>query len=218
MEIGRIWRSSRLLVAELIVVFLGVYGAFWVDNIRDQQNQKARTEQVILVLKQDLKDLISVSGSFNEFIEAGLQEWSNGRARGETPPPFVFRVFGAEKPPLSTWEAVSQSQITELLDANLLYELGFFYNEISGIGDRYVRYAVFTESEVLPLMKQENSIFYTQDGSRLLPQFAAHMDRLREYKDFSVGTVVWASCLLGRIESANELTEVCRTDVGVTVM
>jgi len=31
------WGSSRRLVAELVVVFLGVYGAFWVDNFRDQQ-------------------------------------------------------------------------------------------------------------------------------------------------------------------------------------
>lgn len=218
MEIDKIWRSSSMLVAELVVVFLGVYGAFWVDNFRDQQDQRARTEQVILVLKQDLKDFTMVSGSFNEAMEVGLQEWSSGRARGEMPPPYVFRVFGAEKPPQSTWEAVSQSQVTELLDANLLYELGFFYNEISGIGDRYVRYAEFTESEVLPLLKQESSIFYTQDGSRLLPRFAAHMDRLREYKDFSVGTVVWATCLLERLDSTNQSTEGCRTNVGVTVM
>ena len=218
MEIEKLWRSSRMLVAELVVVFLGVYGAFWVDNFRDQQDQEARTEQVILALKQDLSDYISVSGSFNEYMEVGLQEWSNGRDRGETLPPFVFRIFGAEKPPPLTWQAVSQSQLTELLDANLLYELGFFYNELSGIGDRYVRYAEFTESEVLPLLKLDSSIFYTQDGNRLLPRFEAHMDRLREYKNFSVGTVAWARCLVARLESADESTEPCRTDVGVTIM
>ena len=121
MEIEKTWRSSGMLVAELVVVFLGVYGAFWVDNFRDQQDRKERTEQVILALKQDLKDYIDTAGSFTDHIEVGLQEWSNARDRGETPPPYVFRVYGAEKPPQSTWEVVRQTQLTELLQANLLF-------------------------------------------------------------------------------------------------
>jgi hypothetical protein len=207
-----------MLVAELVVVFLGVYGAFWVENFRDQQDREERTGQVIRVLQQDLKDYIEVSGAFNDHIKQGLREWSEARDRGETPPPFVFRVYGAEKPPLSTWEAVRQAQLAELLQANLLYELGFFYNELSGIGDRYVRYAVFTEVEVLPLLKTGSSSFYLEDGSRLLPRFEAHMDRLREYKRLGDGTVAWATCLLGRLESADDTTTACRTDVGVTMM
>ena len=106
MKTEKIWRSSRMLVAELIVVFLGVYGAFWVDNYRDRQEREERTEQVILILQQDLKDLIEVSGGLVDQTDAGLLEWSNGRDRGEAPPPFVFRIYGAEKPPQSTWEAV----------------------------------------------------------------------------------------------------------------
>ena len=218
MEMEKIWRSSRFLVAELVVIFLGVYGAFWVDNYRDQQDREERTEQVIGVLQQDLKDYIEVSEVFIEHIEEGLRNWSNARDRGETPPPFVFRVYGAEKPPQSTWEAVRQSQLAELLQANLLYELGFFYNEIAGVGEKYVRYAEFTESQVLPLLKTGSSGFYSEDGSRLLPRYEAHMDRLREWSSLGNDTVVWATCLLGRLESAGETTTACRTDVGVTTM
>jgi len=217
-ETEKLWRSSRFLLAELVVVFLGVYGAFWVDNYREEQDRKERTEQVILVLQQDLKDFIDVSGSFVDHVDKGLREWFEARDRGEMPPPFVFRVYGAEKPPLSTWEAVRQAQLAELLQANLLYELGFYYNEISGIGDRYIRYVEFTESEVLPLLKTESSSFYREDGSTLLPRFEANMDRLREWNDLSRGTVEWATCLLGRLESAGESTEPCRTDVGITAM
>ncbi len=80
-----------------------------------------------------------------------------------------------------------------------------------------MRYAEFTESEVLPLLKLEGSNFYMQDGIRLLPRFAAHMDRLREYKNLGGDTVVWATCLLGRLESVEDSTEACRTEVGVTI-
>ncbi len=210
--------SSRLLIAELLVVFLGVYGAFWVDDFRDQQDRDERTRKVILALQQDLEDYVEVSGGFVDYIEKGLQNWHASRARGETPAPFVFRIFGAEVPPLTTWEAVRQAELVVLIDTNLLYELGFYYNEISGMGAQNVRYATFTESDVLPQLKMGNSSFYTEDGERLLPRFEAHMDRLDEIRRLMAETATWADCLAERLENINRTTEVCRTDVGVTML
>ena len=67
------WGSSRRLIAELVVVFLGVYGAFWVENFRDQQDRDERTRKVILALQQDLKDYVEVGGGFRDHIEEGLK-------------------------------------------------------------------------------------------------------------------------------------------------
>ena len=212
------FRSYKMLLAELVVIFLGVYGAFWVDNYRDEQERDERTKQVILVLRQDLEDGIEVGGVFDEAIETGLLEWSIARKKGETPPPYVFRIYGTEKPPLTTWEIVRQTQLSDLLQANLLYELGFYYNELDGVGDKATRYLEFTESQVLPLLKSGSTGFYSDDKSRLLPKFEAHMDRLREWAHLQNDMQVWAACLITRLESADEITEGCRTDVGVTVM
>ena len=218
MEISKNWRSSKMLLAELVVVFLGVYGAFWVENFREQQERDERTKQVILVLQQDLNDFTKVSGGFNEKIEAGLLEWSKASERGKKPPPYVFRIYGAERPPQSTWDTVRQAQLSELLNANLLYELGFYYNELEGWGEEMVRYSRFTHTEVLPLLKTGSASFYSEKSGRLLPRFEAHMDRLRELKRLSEDLVVWSTCLLTRLESADKASEGCRTEVGVTVM
>ena len=211
-----LFRSWKMLVAELLVIFLGVYAAFWVENYRDQRDREDRTEQLKQVLVQDLDDYIEVSTVFCEHIDSGLLEWDEARARAETPPPFVFRIYGAEKPPLTTWHAVSQSQAAELLDAGLLYELGFFYNEIEGMGLRYVRYATVTESVVLPGLKRERPVFYTDDNRTLLPEFAAHMDRLREYTTFTRESVDWAACLRDRLASAEDAGTTCRRAIGVS--
>jgi hypothetical protein len=56
----------RLLLAELVVVFLGVYGAFWVDNYRDQLDREERTTEVVDVLDQDFNDFIEVGRVFND--------------------------------------------------------------------------------------------------------------------------------------------------------
>ncbi len=42
-----------MLLAELVVVFLDVYGAFWVDNIANNSIENERTQQVVLALQQD---------------------------------------------------------------------------------------------------------------------------------------------------------------------
>lgn len=212
------FRSWKMLLAELVVVFLGVYGAFWVDNYRDQLGREERTKEVVAVLAQDLSDIVEVSGGFNDYMAKGLQEWSDDWLRGAKPAPFVFRIFGAEKPPLTTWEVVSQAQLAELLEPNLLYELGFYYNEISGLGDRYVRYAEFTEAEVLPLLITGSAAFYGDSGDRLLPRFEAHMDRLREYHKMSVEIVKWAECLRKRVLSVDSSDIICRSVQGVTPM
>ena len=118
--------SWRMLLAELLVVFLGVYSAFWVDNYRDHLDREERTREVISVLKRDLDDQIEVGQRFQKYIEDGLREWDEARARGETPVPFVFRIYGAEKPPSAIWEVARQAQLSELLEPNLVFELGFF--------------------------------------------------------------------------------------------
>jgi hypothetical protein len=167
---------------------------------------------------QDLTDIIEVSGGFNVYMAKGLQDWRDARQRGEIPAPFVFRIFGAEKPPLTTWEVVSQAQLAELLEPNLLYELGFYYNEISGIGDRYVRYAEFTEAEVLPLQATGSAAFYDESGDRMLPRFEAHMERLREYHMMSTEMVKWAECLRERVVLVDASDIICRSVQGVTPM
>lgn len=209
-------RSWRFLLAELLVVFLGVYGAFWVDNYRDQQDKTERTAAVVSVLIKDLNDLVEVGGGFTDFIEAGLRTWDEARLRGETPPPFIFRTFGADVPPLTTWEVVRQAQLAELIEPDLLFELGFFYNELSGVGDRFVRYTEFTESEVLPQLKAGSAGFYNEAGDRLLPRFEANMDRLREYRQMSIYLNDWAACLIDRIATLESSGEECRSDLGVT--
>ncbi len=61
-----------------------------------------------------------------------------------------------------------------------------------------------------------NSSFYTEGGERLLPRF--EVDRLDEIRRFMAETATWEDCLAERLENINKTTEVCRTDVGVTML
>jgi hypothetical protein len=65
------------------------------------------------------------------------------------------------------------------------------------------------------MLKPPGGGFYDADGTHLLPRFAAHMDRLREYRDFMAGTEDWSACLLKRLETPRRKTASCRSETGV---
>jgi len=196
--------------AELVIVFVGVYAAFWVDNYRDNRQNEERTRQIVLTLQQDLHDYVTTTNKFNAEIEKRLGEWNASRARGEKPAPYVFRIEGSETPPIAVWEAVSQSSLVELLEPNLLFDLGFFYSEMEGVGKKYVRYAEFTDARVMPGLKVGEPWFYEQNSGLLRPEFAAHMDRLRDFLQDQARLRDWAQCLARRLDRYQERTDTCR--------
>ena len=192
--------EARKLVFELIVIFLGVYAAFWVDNYRDEKSEAERTREIAQALQKDISDVIRVEQTTVDTVRTGLDEWERARERGETPPPYIFRFRGSERPPDTVFNAILQSRPVELFDSELLFELGYFYSELLGTSDRYVRYATFTESEVLPRLKSGPASFYSTDGGHLLPEYAAHMDRLRELTEFWEADLRRAQDLIERLE------------------
>jgi len=175
-----VFGASRQLAFELLIVFLGVYAAFWVDNYREVLAERERSRDVAQAIQRGLDDVIEFESGFIEDSVAGLSEWQSARERGELPPPFVLRIAGSERAPRTVYEAIIQSRPAELFDTELMFELAFFYSELLGVSDRYVRYAEFTESDVLPNLKRGPSAFYDADGKTLRPEYAAHMDRLAE--------------------------------------
>jgi hypothetical protein len=51
-------------VAELILVFVGVYAAFWINNYQQRQQDAERRDQILASLEQQLREGIE-SGKIN---------------------------------------------------------------------------------------------------------------------------------------------------------
>ena len=110
-----------------------------------------------------------------------------------------------------------RGQLAELIDPTLLFELCFYYDERDGLGQKFVRYAVFTENEVLPRLKGPPKAFYTDDGTRLAPAFESHVDRLREWRRDLATLQTWAQCLDNRLNDPSKPGGSCRPTVGGTI-
>ena len=193
---------------ELVVVVAGVFIGIQVANWNEARHDAARKEQIVEALITDMRDSIDVQQGFVSEISSGLSEWEHAHARGEKPAPYYFRINGSDTAP-NTWGTLSQMQLIDLFDPSTLFDLTFYYSELDGVGQKYIRYVSFVEDRVLPYT-QGNSQYYYEDGtSNLKPVYRENMERLREFRDQSKRFTRWQRCLIFRLQSDRLFDTTC---------
>lgn len=197
---------------ELLIVAVGVLLGIEASNWNESRDAARRSALAADVLRQDLQDGIRVEDEAGAEVDAGLAAFDVARKRGERPAPYFYRIPGSDTPPNTAWESALQTGLANLIDPRLLFDLGFFYSERQGIGVRYSHYARFVEDQVLPWM-DDPSHFYDAKGA-LRPEYAANMNRLREWRYFISVTVKAARCLDARFARPAVPGPSCRADYG----
>jgi hypothetical protein len=197
---------------ELVIVVLGVFIGMQVSNWNGMRIEQARTAQVLDAFRADMRDYIKVQKKFGERAKEGLAAFAAARARGERPVPYFTRLRGSDTAPKSVWEVAQQSGLADLVHPSLMFEIGYYYSEIDGIGVKFVRYSEFVEHEILPRVGNPES-FYDEKGN-LKPEFQQNMQRLREWVDDGSVIALSANCLLKRFETPKQAGPSCRPDYG----
>ena len=197
---------------ELAIVVLGVFIGMQVSNWNETRVEQARTAQVLDAFRADMRDYINVQKKFGEKAKEGLAAFAAARARGEKPAPYFMRFRGSDTAPKSVWEVAQQSGLADLVHPSLMFEIGYYYSELDGIGVKFVRYTEFVENEILPRLGNPES-FYDEKGN-LKPEFQQNMERLRDWVDDGAVTVVSAKCLLKRFNTPKQTGPSCRPNYG----
>src|SRR5947207_13442775 len=118
------WRFSHVCgwIAELILVFMGVYAAFWLTNYQQHRQDAERRDQILAFIEQTLSEGIE-SSKMNRAREQEPEATEFRRAldAGEMPPlrPFVF-ITDYSPSDLAT---MLQSGGVQLLDVQTLRAL-----------------------------------------------------------------------------------------------
>jgi len=193
---------------DFVIVVVGVYIGIQVANWNDARLDAERRNQIVEALITDIKDSIGVHRIMVEEIDSGLAEWERSYVRGEKPAPFYFRINGSDVAP-DSWSMLQQMQLIDLFDPNTLFDLSFYFSELAGVGQKYVRYVTFVESNVLPYAETNVEVFYKSDDSSLEPVYRANMERLREFRDESARLAKWAECLVFRLLSETTIDATC---------
>ena len=171
-------------IFEIVIVFVGVTAAFALEEMHQNAEESRYRASVIAALGPTLDDVVRHDAMFENDVTEKLKAFDAEIARGEHPSLPIFREANSERPPTRVWDAIVATGAVRSIDPALFFRLALFYTRQESFGERYVRYNDFTESRVLAL-GPDPSKMYDPASARLKPEFAAHVDRLRDLVSLS---------------------------------
>jgi len=171
------------------------------DDYRARREGAARAALLAGAIYQDIADGRRVLTQLVSAIDSGVAAFEAQTAAGKRPVPYVLEITGSLRPPAGVWESAGAIGLRDFADPALLFELSFYYSELQGVADNFVRYTEFTEREFWPLALSDTAQFYRQDG-RLRGEFAAHLQQLLDYRSDVTHLIDWGVSLQARLQSA----------------
>jgi hypothetical protein len=169
--------------AELVLVFVGVYAAFWLNDYQQRQQDAERRDRILASIEQLLQQGIE-SGKINrakqERRAAVFQRALDG---GEMPPlqPFVFITDYSP----GDFAAMLQSGGNLLLDLQTLNALRNDESVIRWGLSGMARYQKLSDELIVPNLNQDISFFYDPVTKKLRKQFEIYPQALQANVKFA---------------------------------
>src|SRR5437660_2339813 len=188
--------------AELVLVFIGVYAAFWLNNYQQQQQDAQRRDRILAWIEQTLREGIESNKISRAKQERAATEFQRALDAGETPPlrPFVFTTDYSPGD-FATW---LQSGGIQLLDLETLIALRNDESVIRWGLSRMERYQKLSDELIVPNLDQDISFFYDPATKKLRKRFEIYPDALQERVKFANGLERTHSGLLKRIQAERQ--------------
>jgi hypothetical protein len=164
-------------VAELVLVFIGVYAAFWLNNYQQRRQDAERRDQILAFIEQTLsKGIESSKKNRAKEQEPELAEFRRALGAGEMPPvrPFVFITDYSP----SDFATMLQSGGVQLLDVQTLMALRSDESVIRWGLARMGRYQKLSDELIEPNLDRDISFFYDPATRKLRKQFEIYPEAL----------------------------------------
>lgn len=175
-------RISRW-TAELVLVFVGVYAAFWLGTYQQRQQDAERRDRILASIEQTLREGIE-SGKISRAKEERVAaDFRRALKTGEMPPlqPFVFTT---DYNP-SDFATLLQSGGIQLLDLQTLTALRNDESVIRWGLSRVARYQKLSDELIVPNLDQDISFFYDPATKKLRKRFEIYPEALEATVKFA---------------------------------
>jgi hypothetical protein len=189
-------------MAELVLVFVGVYAAFWLNNYQQHRQDAQRRDQILASLEQEFLKGIE-SGKINRAKEERqAAEFRRALDAGEMPPLHPF-VFTTDYSP-GDIATLLQSGGVELLDVKTLMALRELESVIRwGLSDMQ-RYQKLSDELIVPNLDQDISFFYDPTTKKLRKRFEIYPQALEATVKFAYDLERTKTELVRRIQAERQ--------------
>ena len=175
---------SRLLRwgAELLLVFLGAYAAFWLTNHQEHQQEKIRRHQILGALEEQTSNDLASAKVERERVGKIFAEFKRALAAGEmpVPKPFSFNT-GYSATDVAT---LLQSGGYQLLDINTLVALHQVETVLRGGITMMTHAQQLSDALIAPNLDQDVTFFYDPATKQLRKRFSRYTDALDLFDGF----------------------------------
>jgi len=188
--------------AELVLVFVGVYAAFWLNNYQQHREDAGRRDQVLAALEQQLREGIESGKTNRAKQEQKAAEFRRALGAGEMPPlePFVFTTDYSP----TDWATILQSGGVQLLDVQTLMAVRNDESVIRWGLSRMAWYQKLSDELIVPNLDQDISFFYDPATKKLRKRFEIYPQALEATVKFANELERSNSELLKRIQAERQ--------------
>src|SRR4030095_16142911 len=194
-------RLSRWL-AELILVFVGVYAAFWLNNYQQHQQDLKRRDQILASLESQLHDGIDSAKTETVREEKIVAEFDRALDAGEMPPLRPF-AFSTDYTP-GDIATLLQAGGIELLDMKTLKVLRELESTIRGDLGAMAHFEKISDELIAPNLDQDISFFYDPATHKLRKKFEKYPDALKMVEKFFYDADTLQTELLKQIKAERQ--------------
>jgi len=163
-------------VAELLLVFIGVYAAFWLNNCQQRQGDAERRDRILASIERTLRDGIESNKTNRAEQEREAAAFRRALDAGDMPPvhPFVFTTdYNA-----GDFATMLQAGGIQLLDLETLTALRNDESVIRWGLSRMARYQKLSDDLIVPNLDQDISFFYDPATKKLRKRFEIYSEAL----------------------------------------
>src|SRR4029077_7170213 len=188
--------------AELVLVFIGVYAAFWLSNYQQHRQDAERRDRILASIEQELRRGIDSGKIAGAKQEQEAAKFRRALDSGEMPPlqPFVFTTDYSP----GDWATLLQSGGVQLLDVKTLMALRELESVIRwGVSDME-RYQKLSDELIIPNLDQDVSFFYDPAAKKLRRRFEIYPQALEARVKFAHDLDRTKTELLKRIQTERQ--------------
>jgi hypothetical protein len=189
-------------VAELVLVFVGVYAAFWLSNYQQHRQDAERRDRILASIEQMLREGIESGKISRAKQEREAAEFRRTLDAGEMPPLHQF-VFTTDYSP-GDFATLLQSGGVQLLDLETLTALRNDESVIRWGLSRMARYQKLSDELIVPSLDQDISFFYDPATKRLRKRFEIYPEALEATVKFANELERTHTELLKRIQAERQ--------------
>ena len=181
-EKRKVWPRLGRWLAEVALVFVGVYAAFWLNNYQQHRQDIKRHDQILATLENDLRNGIESAKTEGAKEDRQVAEFDRALAAGEMPPlrPFAFTTDYSA----SDIATLLQSGGIELLDVKTLNAVRQLESVIRGGLSRLNHFEKLSDNLIAPNVDQDTSFFYDPVTKKLRKRFEKYPEGLHATAQF----------------------------------